>query len=202
MPHSAKDTLGKPQQSFDSSSFLLFVTAAHTHLSTPFHPFISFPDWSKVLICQGSLPAPPAVTGILRAGCFPVCWCRAGVEWERLCRERRGPQAAPCRDLGGAARVLGWNRVGKSHNLFLKCKNVCCSFVIGTSAFTDTFGFTATHTTTCRNSSYLALPRGLGEEGSYKEGQHSEMQVSLLLCRQRRHEADGNQNYFKKYQNY
>lgn len=76
MPHSAKDTLGKHQQSFDSSSFLLFVTAAHIHLSTPFHPFISFPDWSKVLICQGSLPAPPAVTGTLRAGCFPVCWCR------------------------------------------------------------------------------------------------------------------------------
>lgn len=74
MPHSAKDTQGKPQQSFDSSSCtssLLFITAAHTRLSTPFHSFFSFPDRSKVLICQGRLPAPPAVTRTFRAGVFP-----------------------------------------------------------------------------------------------------------------------------------
>lgn len=44
MPDSAKDTLGKPRQSFGSSSCtsFLFVTAAHTRLPAPFREFISF----------------------------------------------------------------------------------------------------------------------------------------------------------------
>lgn len=105
-------------QSFDSlscPSFLLFITAAHTCLSTPSQPFLYFPACSKALVCQGCLPTfpggclfahlpwgmfvcPPSLRDVclllVPARAWQGCWSRS---CSRLTRSVLEAHRVPCR---------------------------------------------------------------------------------------------------------
>lgn len=82
--------------------------------------------------------------------------------------------------------------------------------MISTGSFIDKCSFTTTRSVSPRSTTPPHMVSWLGvaevrteymQKGA-AEGQHPEMQVLLLSCRQRRHEVDGNQKYFKEEQNY
>lgn len=174
---SASFMLGALQtQSSDSSScssFLLFVTAAHTRLSAPSQPFLSFPACSKALVCQGYLPTFPA-------GCLPGCWSRAGTAVPGA-----PPAGAPWRRRGAAPRPEpGPGLAGILEPLLFQA---------------DTFSFRETHRVPCRSSCLVLLvPSASQRFGRNRHTKRGNTQKCRYCCYYVDREAAGNQNCFKK----